>query len=228
MEYKIIDVSTRKGNNFNNLIGDVFGRLTVIGLSERKSGRKSYWVCKCSCGNYTEVRSDILLSHNTESCGCLKIEQDIKNLGIVNNHKMTKHPLYRKWNSMMQRCYNDTQERYYRYGGRGIIVCNEWHDVKKFVEWSEKNGYQEGLSIERINNNGNYEPSNCKWVTLQEQHYNKSTSVFHEYNGERLTTMQWQRKLNIPLSKVSSYKSKGIEFLDLIRQYYKDNTEINK
>lgn len=226
--FEIIDVKNRKGNGFKDLTGKKIGRLTVKGLSKRKAGRKSFWVCQCECGNTSEVRSDRLTGKGqiTLSCGCYKKEQDIKNLHITNHHGMTKHPIYPIWRSMMSRCYNSKQERYRNYGGRGIKVCDEWHDPRVFIDWAEKHGYKTGLFIERIDVNSWYSPDNCTWITLAEQHYNKTTNVFHEYNGERLTTMQWQRRLGIPLSKVTNYKSKGIDFIDLIKQYYKEDTEV--
>ena len=102
---------------------------------------------------------------------------------------------------MMQRCYNPKSERYSRYGERGIKVCDEWHNVKSFIKWAEENGFSEELSIERIDLNGNYEPDNCKWIPLDEQRWNTSYNVWHEYKGLRLTTMQWARKLKIPQKK---------------------------
>lgn len=227
MDYKIIPLSERKGNGFNNLTGEKFGRLTVLGLSERKSGRKSFWVCECTCGKTLEVRSDMLKRGNTKSCGCLKKEQDIKNLHITDNHGLSQTHLYRKWRSMLNRCYKSNQENYNRYGGRGIIVCKDWHDLYNFIEWAQSTGYKNGLSIERIDNDGNYCPENCKWVEPHEQHFNKRTSVFHEYQGERLTTMQWQRKLGIPIKIVETYRKKNINFVDIIKKYYKDDTEVN-
>lgn len=208
--------------------GEKFGRLTVLEIDMDKSSRKTYWLCKCDCGNVISIRSDSLKI--TKSCGCLKKEQDFKNLHLVNKqlHGLTNHPAYPRWRAMMSRCYNPKSDRYDRYGGRGITVCDEWHIVNNFIEWAENNGFYEDLSIERIDFNGNYEPSNCKWIPMEEQKWNTSFNVWHEYNGERHTTMQWQRKLNIPIYKVTNYRSKGINFIDLIKEYYKDNPEITK
>ena len=118
---------------------------------------------------------------------------------------------------MMQRCYRANSERYPRYGGRGIKVCDEWHDVKTFIKWAEENGFSEELSIERIDLNGDYEPSNCKWIPLEEQRWNTSYNVWYEYKGLRLTTMQWTRKLNIPIKETSSYRKNDIPFTDIIK-----------
>lgn len=212
-----------KGENIIDKTGERHGRLTVLSLSDKRSGRKTYWNCICDCGNEKVVRSDSLKV--TQSCGCLKREQDMINLGIINNHGMTNHPLYGRWNAMINRCENDKTKQYKNYSARGIKVCEDWKDILKFIDWAENNGFKEGLTLERIDVNGNYEPDNCEWIPMEQQHYNKTTSVYHTYNGETLTTMQWTHKYNIPLSEVSRYKKKGIPFIDLIEKY-KDNTEV--
>lgn len=206
-----------KGENIKDLTGKRFGRLEVVELANRRSGRKAYWLCKCDCGNFKEVRSDCLKV--VSSCGCLKKEQDIINLGVENNHKLSKHELYSRWNAMINRCDNPNSPAFKNYGGRGIKVCEKWHDVKEFIEWAENNGYKEGLTIERKDVNGNYEPSNCCWIPPEEQHYNKTTSVFVEYEGETLTVMQWAKRYNIPRGEVWSYRTKGIDFKSLIEKY---------
>lgn len=222
-----------KGNIVDNprvkdKTGQMFGRLIVKEIDLTKASRKTFWICKCDCGNIVSVRSDTLGS--TNSCGCLKKEQDFENLKLKGKqlHGLTKHPAYSRWRAMMQRCYNPKSERYPRYGGRGIKVCDEWHNVKSFIKWAEENGFSEELSIERINLNGNYEPDNCKWIPLDEQRWNTSYNVWHEYRGLRLTTMQWARRLNIPQHVVWGYKYNNIDFLDLIEEYSKDNPEITE
>ncbi|TDM41832.1 hypothetical protein ETI10_01730 [Macrococcoides goetzii] len=212
-----------KGENIVDKTGERHGRLTVLSLSDKRSGRKTYWNCICDCGNEKVVRSDSLKV--TQSCGCLKREQDMINLGIINNHGMTKHPLYGRWNAMINRCENNKTKQYKSYGARGIKVCEDWKDILKFIDWAEDNGFEEGLTLERIDVNGNYEPGNCEWIPMDLQHYNKTTSVHHTYKGETLTTMQWTHKYNIPLHEVSRYKKKDIPFTDLIEKY-KDNTEV--
>lgn len=209
----------KKGTRIIDMTGKVFGRIKVTGKSERRSGRKTYWVCICECGNKKEIRSDCLGIVN--SCGCLKKEQDIKNLAIVNNHGLTHHELYPRWNGMLQRCENKKQSSYRNYGGRGIKVCAEWHDVKNFIEWAYSNGYEKELSIDRIDANGNYEPSNCRWVTMKEQSFNKTNSVKVTFNRETKCIMEWAEELKIPRSNVSRYHKKGIDYDKLIEKYYK-------
>lgn len=212
-----------KGQNIVDKTGERYGRLTVLSLSEKRSGRKTFWNCVCDCGNTKVVRSDSLAV--VKSCGCLKKEQDIINLGIKNNHNLTNHPVYNRWGSMVDRCNNPKNSAYKNYGGRGIKVCRDWLDVRKFVEWAENNGFEPHLTIERLDVNGDYEPSNCAWLPVDVQHYNKRNSVYHTYNGETLTTMQWQKRYNIPLHEVWGYKKNNVDFIELIKKY-KDNTEV--
>ena len=211
-----------------NKSGERFGRLVVKEIDMTKPTRKTFWICECDCGNLVSIRSDSLKI--TKSCGCLKKEQDYKNLNFKDKqlHGLTNHLAYPRWRAMMQRCYNPKSERYNRYGYRGIKVCDEWHNVKNFIEWAENNNFKKELSLERVNLDGNYEPQNCKWIPMNEQRWNTSYNVWHEYNGKKLTTMQWARKLNIPQHVVWGYKYNNINFTDLIEEYSKDNPEITE
>lgn len=208
-----------KGENIIDKTGQRFGKLVVLEIDHERTNRKTYWKCQCDCGNIKSVRSDSLGIIN--SCGCIKKEQDIINLGIINNHNLAGHILYQTWNAMMQRCYNPNQVAYKNYGGRGIAVCDDWHDISKFIEWAEINGYKEGLTIERINVNGGYNPDNCKWITKSEQAYNKRNSVKITINGETKCLMQWVHELNIPLGRVWEAPSKGIPYEQIISKYSK-------
>lgn len=194
----IIDVSNRKGNGFNNLTGERYGRLIVIGLSSKKSGRKSYWVCKCDCGNTLAVRSDMLKSGNTRSCGCLKREQDKINLSKFHKGYHTPNRLYNTWVSMKGRCLNPNDTNYYRYGGRGIKIYPDWvHNYGEFRDWAFSNGYKKHLTIDRIDNNGNYEPNNCRWVTMKVQCNNRRSNLNVFWNGETHTLMEWSEIYSI-------------------------------
>lgn len=157
---------------YKDLTNMRFGKLTAIKIDHFKDAkrcRRTYWFCKCDCGNTSIVRSDCLTTGNTKSCGCGNTTFREK------PNSIKKHKLYRVYWGMRQRCYNSKQKHYDRYGGRGIAVCDEWlNSYESFYEWSMKNGYKEGLTIDRINNDGNYEPSNCRWVTIQEQQKNKT------------------------------------------------------
>jgi hypothetical protein len=151
-----------------DLLGRKFGRWTVISFAGKRriSGdSRRFWKCRCDCGKEGELLSAALLSGKTLSCGCLKTERAI-------THGMTNTKTYRAWCSMMQRCYNQKNVRYGRYGGRGIVVCEEWGDFRNFYkDMGDKPSPDH--SIDRINNDGNYEPGNCRWATRSEQQRNK-------------------------------------------------------
>lgn len=156
----------------DNLVGQKFNRLTVVEYDHSDNG--VYWLCKCDCGNYVAVRGRDLKSGKTKSCGCY--HKDLAaNLGRnKRTHGKSETKLYSVWCSMKSRCGNPNNKHYYRYGGRGITVCSEWEkSFESFYEWSINNGYQEGLTIDRIDNDGNYEPHNCRWVTMYVQCRNK-------------------------------------------------------
>lgn len=141
-----------------DLTGQRFGHLVVIECAGRNERRESLWRCLCDCGNESIVRGDVLRRGTTESCGCGK--------GLKHGHH--SKPWYSSYKAMMERCYLSSSGNYNRYGGKGITVCEEWHDINKFAEWVETSGYAPGLTIDRIDPLGNYEPSNCQWLTRSE------------------------------------------------------------
>lgn len=210
--FETIDISNRKGNGFDNLIGKKYGKLTVIGLSPKKSGRKSYWVCKCDCGNKHIVRSDVLKKGDVQSCGCLKKEQDKKNLTTHWRHMESGTHLHQTWLGIKDRCTNENVKCYSRYGGRGIMVCDEWmNSYEKFRDWALSNGYKRSLSIERINVNGNYEPCNCKWIPMVEQANNRRNTVWIEWNGKVQNLKQWADELGFNYGTLNSrYNRSGM------------------
>ena len=151
-----------------------FGRLEVIQFEYMKN-RKSHLLCKCQCGNYKVIRRDALMSGRVKSCGCFNRERARETRTVLNlKHGKSNTRLYSIWESMKKRCYNPKHKNYNRYGGRGIIVCEGWlHDFQAFYDWAITHGYEDCLTIDRINNNGIYEPNNCRWITIQEQQRNK-------------------------------------------------------
>jgi hypothetical protein len=176
-----------------DLTDKVFGRLTVLGYS-KTIGKRAYWNCLCSCGNTTEVQSQQLTCDKTKSCGCLNIEKIIA--------RSTKHsqsirgsisPEYKSYFAMKNRCYNQNATQYKNWGGRGIKVCDRW--LSSFENFLEDMGKKPSAkhSLDRINNNGNYEPNNCRWATNLEQNENKrnnklilnlETGVFYKTSCE--------------------------------------------
>lgn len=153
-----------------DLTGQKFGRLLVLERAEN-SGRRVMWCCLCDCGKETIVRADHLRSGAIQSCGCLQREASRNNLLI---HGGTGTRLFTIWRSMHSRCYQRSHKQYKDYGGRGITICDEWlHDFAAFQKWASSHGYQDDLTIDRIDNDKGYSPENCRWVTMAEQNRNK-------------------------------------------------------
>lgn len=182
-------------NNFTNLIGKKYGELQIIEQIKNDKNGHSKVKCKCSCGKTINVLLDNLKTGHSKSCGCKKgymISKKKKTHGKCN----TK--LYKVWHNIKNRCYNKNNKRYKDYGGRGITICDEWlNDFMSFYNWAMNNGYKEGLSIDRINNDGNYEPNNCRWVTNKVQNNNKRSNRLLTHNKETHTITEWSKILNI-------------------------------
>ena len=183
------------------MIGKRFERLTVLeqDLSKtRGNGKSRVWVCKCDCGNTVYVTTGDLNSGNTKSCGCYRRDNSRKN---NTTHGRSRSTLYNVWNTMKARCYNKNNGKYPSYGGRGITVCQEWlHDFTVFYDWAISNGYKRGLSIDRIDVNGDYEPTNCRWADRIVQANNTRTNRMIEFNGEKHTVAEWSRITGITAS----------------------------
>lgn len=173
-----------------NLIGQKFGRLTVL---EYKGNRK--WLCRCDCGNEKIIGKSDLTSGKTKSCGCYHKEQCQK---LNGKHYSGETKLYKVWEDMKRRCINPKHHAYKHYGDRGIVVCNEWReDFLQFKAWAISNGYKEGLSIDRINVNGNYEPSNCRWVTWNYQCRNRRNNVLLTYQNKTQCVTDWAIEMGL-------------------------------
>lgn len=157
--------------------------------SESGADKPTLWNCKCDCGKTFVVRAYNLKSGNTKSCGCLQ-----KEIARASHekHNKTGTRLYYIWEHMKQRCTNPNDPAYNYYGGRGIKVCNEWtNDFQPFHDWAISNGYADNLTIDRIDVNGNYEPSNCRWITLKHQQRNKRNNTKVLFKGYCKTVVEW-------------------------------------
>lgn len=194
----------RKGEH-EDLTGRTFGKLTVKRFSHvdtKKSNNRTtrhyVWECDCECGNTSFVRANNLKSGHTTSCGCY-IEQARK-AGLRTSHGLSKTRLYKVYTSMKSRCYNPSERSYHSYGGRGITICDEWlHDFKAFYDWAIANGYQgDGKrSIDRIDVDKGYSPDNCRFISMHEQGFNKTTTHYIEVCGERLSIAEAAEKYGL-------------------------------
>lgn len=188
---------------FQDLTGQRFGRLTVIEKSSTKQGHHICWVCRCDCGKTVPlVSGDNLKKGDIKSCGCLRREERTKkNL----KHGLNKTRTHRIWCGMVNRCFNPGNKSYKDYGGRGITVCDEWkNDFQAFHNWAITHGYSDELTLDRKDTNGNYEPSNCRWITNQEQQSNRRSCHLITYNGETHTLKDWAKIIGIPRSTLSN------------------------
>lgn len=153
-----------------DLIGQRYGRLTVLQRAETIN-KRTRWLCRCDCGQEVTVEAYNLKTGHTQSCGCL--QKEAASLAST-THGMRHTRLYRIWVCMRNRCYQKSYHAYKHYGGRGISVCDTWlHDFQAFHDWAIENGYNDNLSIDRIDNNKGYAPDNCRWATQEEQNKNK-------------------------------------------------------
>lgn len=174
-------------------IGDPFHRLRVVGppTVETVATERRYCVypCECECGNTLTVRYPALVTHNTKSCGCLQKDK-VRARSVT--HGMTDTRLYRIWSNMRTRCGNPNFPRYKDYGGRGITICDQWAtDFVAFHNWANTNGYRDDLTIERVDVNGNYEPSNCTWIPQSAQRDNARDSIYLTVDGETKNASRW-------------------------------------
>ena len=194
-------------------IGDIFGRWTIADneyVLER--GHRKY-MCECSCGKHTRRYVDEynLKCGKSLSCGCISSE--------LTRQRRLKHGksntrLFHIWCGIRERCYTKTRPEYKEYGGRGITICDEWNDFETFEKWAFDNGYDESApkgecTIDRIDVNGNYESSNCRWISLTEQSDNRTNTIRLTYNGKTQTLLQWSKELNLNYKTMSTRYYEG-------------------
>ena len=211
--------------SYKDLSKQKFGKLTVIRRISDKvkpSGQHVLmYECLCECGNIVNVRAEYLKTSHTKSCGCLRKEKSSHT-----THGKTGTRIHDTWRSMKRRCYTKSHKEYERYGGRGITVCDEWKDkFECFYEWAMQNGYNDNLTIDRINVNGNYEPSNCRWITIKEQQNNRRNNHYITYNGETLTAIQFAKKYNMNNSTLITRLNRGWSIEKIMDKHNKLNTQ---
>lgn len=172
-----------------NLTGQKFGRVTVISFSHYRNNntKEPYWNCLCDCGTQKTMPGRGLYRGKAKSCGCYNKEMSSKK---NSKHGMSNTNIHDVWRGMLDRCDNENNARYKDYGGRGIKVCNYWRDFENFYN-DVKDGYKKGLTIERVDVNGNYEKSNFRWATKREQQHNKRDTIYLTVNGLTATVIKW-------------------------------------
>ena len=207
----------RNTSKIKDLTGQKFNLLTVIGIAQRNP---LMWKCKCDCGNITSVRTSNHKRGLVKSCGCLH-----KKGNPIHNQSNTR--VYRIYAKILRRCFVPEDPAYVNYGGRGITMCEEWRNsFIAFSDWAYSNGYSDDLSIDRINNDGNYCPENCKWSNRTEQACNRRSTKFYTINGETKTLSEWCRCLEMPYKTVCRRLALGWTFEQAIA--YKNDARIFK
>lgn len=203
----------RRSHNFVDHSGQKFGRLTV---GKCLGGRRTKWECLCDCGKTTIVQGKKLRSGHTVSCGCLRTEMLVDRATIHGHAKSTyKHPVYRIWKGIVARCMNKNNKVFHRYGGRGIKICDRWLSYRNF--YSDMIGtWEPGLSIDRIDNNGNYEQGNCRWASRKQQSRNTNRTIYVTIGGVTKPLAVWAEQSGLKYVRVYTRYRRGAVGHDLI------------
>lgn len=202
----------------DGFVGHTFNWLTVIDLSFDEKQRTTYAICKCKCGNISKVIPAHLKNSKVKSCGCYRymVNKNREHKGFPKEKNpcyiddRSSNPLYNLWKGMMHRCYYPKSTGYKYYGGKGIKVCDEWHDFWNFVKWVDSvGGRPDNYTLDRIDVYQDYAPDNCRWVTRQDQSVNKSDNVFLTYNGKTQTISQWASELGFNYRTLNNRINRG-------------------
>lgn len=207
---------------FQDIAGTRFNRLVVLRRVDNLPGSNlTRWECQCDCGNITQVSRANLTTGHTTSCGCYAMEL-AKGNKYGETHGQSRTRLYSTWQGMKQRCYDKNVVEYQYYGAKGISVCEDWMDFPAFSAWAKANGYKRHLTIDRIDNAGNYTPENCRWVTAKQQSRNKTTTRFVEFGGVSKCVAEWSEELGIPTNTINNRLNRGMGAEDALNtDYYK-------
>lgn len=188
-----------------DLTGKTFRRLTVTGFAGRRHGRKRYWHCRCVCGHELDVYQYNLTSGRQKSCGCAKIEAITR---LKFSHGMCKTSVYRRWAAMVERCESAACASFKNYGGRGIKVCERWRRFENFyADMGEPPTNSD--TLERSDNNGNYEPGNCQWVSRKVNNRNRRSNRYLTLNGVTHSMAEWCEQLGVSYSAISTRVLRG-------------------
>jgi len=209
-------------SSFIDLTGQKYGRWTVLQLAEN-DGNGIKWLCRCDCGVERSVRANDLRQNKSLSCGCYNHEKIVER---ATKHNGCGTRLYYTYKNMIGRCYRKTSTHYDRYGARGITVCNEWlgnDGFTNFREWAEQTGYNDSLTIERIDIDKGYSPVNCKWIPFREQANNRSTTHWVTYNGVTQNITQWAKQIGIERRKLTYLMARDGEQETLFNLLKEDN-----
>lgn len=198
-----------------DLTGRRFGRWEVLNYEGFWNNNYRYKV-RCKCGTEKVVAINSLKSGKSVSCGCYakELASSKSKHGCCKNNQMSR--LYQIWHSMIQRCCNPNDKAYKHYGGRGITVCEEWKDSKNFVDWANSHGYADNLTIDRIDTNGNYEPSNCRWADWKTQANNTRRNHYVTIEGVTHTVKEWAGIYNQNVANIYWRVKQGMSFEEAI------------
>lgn len=184
-----------------SIIGDSFGELVVI--DEKRQNGKIVCTCKCSCGIIKDIDKNGLTYGRVISCGHIRRDNFYK---VIRKHGLSKTRIINIYSLMVKRCIDPISKSYSRYGGRGITVCKDWAGENGFInfyEWSQHSGYEKNLTLDRIDNNGDYEPLNCRWATMKEQMNNMSKNHHISHNGQTMTISEWADHLGVKYGRLA-------------------------
>jgi hypothetical protein len=190
-----------RSHNFIDLTGQRFGLLTVKVLASTSG--KTRWLCICDCGAESTKVAQHLTAGLTNSCGCLRKQRSAENMRRMSKtHGLSAHPLFSVWSGMMYRCYNTESSRFHRYGGRGIGVCERWREFGNFI--ADLGARPKGTTLDRIDNDSDYSPENCRWATVKQQNNNRANVRLIEFAGECLSAAVWAQRVGV--SKATMYR----------------------
>ena len=203
-------------NNFIDLTGQRFGRWVVLRRADPPLDKTNHplWHCKCDCGTEADVIGYSLRTGRSRSCGCLS--RELASQRFI-RHGDSFARLYNTWKAMRGRCYNKNAQDYQHYGGRGIRVCDEWMSYPAFKTWALASGYTDSLTLDRIDVNGDYEPSNCRWVSMHEQILNRRVTRWYTMDGQTMCLKDWARTFQIDYCTLRQRIQRGWDFETAVR-----------